>query len=151
MALLAQEESPVTNATAEVIALPVRRKAGPPPGTKWTPERRAKFLRTMRRKARERNRAAREERRKGREGKRGARSIARPRPRRSAEERLEDATDRAIARNTGPQEGRKARAAGEQRLDAIAYLRAAVEGYEGIPTSVCLSLLALRRLLGQIK
>lgn len=144
----------MTTATAEVIALPVERRPGPPKGAKmpkWTPERRAKFLRTMRRKARERNRAAREERRTGRKGSKGGRPIARARAAYAGRQAAKGVIEQAIGPHTGPQERRKGRQAGEERLDAIAYLRAAVEGYEAVPTSVCLSLLALRRLLGQIK
>ena len=154
MAMDTTTESPVSTASAEVIALPVERRPGPPKGVKmpkWTPERRAKFQRTMRRKAKERERAARQETRKGRKGRRGASTIARPRAAYAARQAARGGSEGAIGPRTGPQDGRKARAAGEERLDAIAYLRAAVEGYEAIPTSVCLSLLALRRLLGQIK
>lgn len=145
MALLAQEESPVTNATAEVIALPARKLLNT--GT-WSPEARAKREKTWAKKRKERARLARKE---GRKGRRGASPIVRPRAAYAGRQAAKGGIEQAIGPHTGPQERRKGRQAGEQRLDAIAYLRAAVEGYEAIPTSVCLSLLALRRLLGQIK
>lgn len=46
--------------------------------------------------------------------------------------------------------GRKGDSLGEQRLDAIVYLQAAVGHYE-IPDEALLALLALRRLQGRIK
>lgn len=142
---------------AQVIQLPPApkeekaKRRGPPKGTKlpkWTPERLAKFQRTMRRKRREHERAAREATRKGRTGRK---PIGRPRAAGAALQPSKRYPLAAIGPHTRAAMPGSPRAAIEGTPDAIAYLRAATEGYEAIPTSVCYSLLALRRLLGQIK
>lgn len=145
------EGDTMTTETATVIPIPVQRKPGPPKGSKmpkWTAERRAKFQRTMRRKAKEAARAAREG---GRRGSKGASPIARSRAPYAARQAARGGSAARIGPHTEAIGPRTGRSAGEERADAIAFLRAATEGYEGIPTSVCYGLLALRRLLGQIK
>lgn len=146
----------MSSAEAQVIQLPAPReekakRRGPPKGTrmpKWTPARLAKFQRTMRRKRRERERAAREVTRKARTGRK---PIGRPRAAGAALQPSKRYPLAAIGLHTEAIGPRTDRTPTEGRADAIAYLRAATEGYEAIPTSVCYSLLALRRLLGQIK
>jgi hypothetical protein len=125
------------------------KKPGPPKGIKmpkWTPERRAKFMRTMRRKSRERIRAE-----KDRKDSKGGKPKAARRAAYAGRQAAKGGIRAAIGPHTEPQAGRTGRSPTGGQADAIAYLRAATEGYEGIPTSVCYSLLALRRLLGQIK
>lgn len=141
------------NELASVIPIFARPGEAPVkrPMPKWSAERRAKFMRTVKRKTKERLQALREERRTSRKGSKGGRPIARPRPSYAYGARRNAAFRDSVGPHTVPQERRSRLPAAEERLDAITFLRTAVEGYEGVPTSVCYSLLALRRLLGQIK
>lgn len=136
----------MSTATAEVIQFPGGKGLRKMP--KWSAKRRAKFLRTMRRKAKERLRA---ERTAKPRGSKGGKTIARARAGNAVRQASKGGIERAIGLPTEAQDGRKARDAGEERLDAIAYLRAATEEYAHVPTSVCYALLALRRLERQIK
>lgn len=136
----------MSTAATPVIPFPVEKSKRPMPG--WTPERRRKMEKAWARRRKERAAAEREERRQARKGRK---TIAAPRAapagKRSLAERTEDATDRAIAAATG----RKGRTAGEERADAIVYLRAATERIAHATDAELLALLALRRLQGRIK
>lgn len=131
------------SATAKIIPIPIQNevikeaqkeikkvfKPKPRPGTagyKWSPQQRARFLATMKAKAKERRKS-------------------RKRPR---EERLEDATDAYIGRITTTKAKRSIRA---ERSDAVVYLRAATRHVAHVTNAELLSLLALRRLLGEIE
>lgn len=121
---------------------------------KWTPQRLAKFQRTMRRKRRERERAKRQDRRKAQASPAG-KPIGRPRAGNAVSEALRNAsrgrrTD-AIGPHTEAIARRSVRVAGEERSDAIVYLRAATERISHATDAELLALLALRRLEGRIK
>lgn len=136
-------------ASTVIIPIPIQRQEkGKRKMPAWTPERRKRMEKAWARRRKERLRAARKEARKG---KPGSRTIARPRPAYAASGPAKGVALPPPDRNSKAIEPRSGRIGTEGQADAIAYLRAATEGYEGVPTSVCLSLLALRRLLGQVK
>lgn len=127
---------------------------------KWSEARRAKFMRTVNRRTKKRLREEREQARAERatsrvrldgRGREKGQEISSRRPSRAAVRAPRGSAETSIGPHAETAAPRSGRDATEERFDAIAYLRAATAGYEHVPTSVCLSLLALRRLLGQIK
>lgn len=137
-----------------VIPIPVENKRVPKTKRKmpsWTPERREKMRKAWERKRREREamrKAERATRRKGLEAPTGRNR--KPKARRSGLGRS-TAGDAVLAALPGEFTARSGRTAGEERADAIVYLRAATEAIAHASDAELLALLALRRLQGRIK